>query len=123
MNQKSLAPSKHGRIERYKVAYIDPTNMTLMRSEMHKNVESAIAAGERESTPHLIMELRDSYDGHYTWEVMPHGFHQQWSMITGAYERRWQIGIGLAAGFLAGLILLAGNDKKTQYAPTFDSPE
>jgi hypothetical protein len=122
MNQKSLAPSKWGRIERFKVAYIDPVNLTTMRSEMHPTVEAAIAAGQREHSPYLVMELRDSADGNYTWDILPHGFAQQWNMITTAYNRRWQIGIGLAAGLLVGLILFAGDDKP-KVAPALGSLE
>jgi hypothetical protein len=123
MTQKSMAPAKFGRIERYKVAFIDPLNLNTFKSEMHRNLESAVAAGERENAPYLVMEMKDALDGNYTWEVLPHGFHGHWTLIQKAYANRWQIGIGLASGLLAGLILLAGDDKKPQYAPTFDLPE
>ena len=97
-----------GRVERYQTVFVDPTDLTLLRSEMHLTPEAAIAAGKREHSPFLVLELRQSSDGYYTWVVMPHGYHKEWSFMQTLYDRRWQVGIGAATGLLVGLILFAG---------------
>ena len=97
--------SKMVRLERYKVAYLDPLGTDVLRSEMHPTEQEAVDAGRRSAAPHLVMEWLDGDDGRYGWRVLPHGAYRSWRLAQSLHRYRWQLGIGLSALALSAFIL------------------
>jgi hypothetical protein len=86
-------------LDRYKLAWWNPSAPNELSSSMHGSVESALQQAQHLGLPYLIMESTHVGEGDYRWRVLPYGAHTLWSTGSQAYELRW---------VLALLLLVAG---------------
>ena len=94
-------------IDRYKIAYWNPSTAHLIHSKMVPTYEAAQKVAQKVKTNgfiYTIMESKSVGDGKYSWEVLDDGVGAYLPFASKVWQYKKQIGYGVAGIVLYRLI-------------------
>lgn len=90
-----------GKVLKYKLAWVDETNNSVLHSKMFETKEEALLESKNKKD-FMLFSLDKMDDGSYSWDLLPYGNYNSFviGMAAKSFLTKWKYPIMLGVGFI-----------------------